>query len=114
MKKSLIALLLVLLVFSLSGCFGFMPTKTSKVVVLEKNIKAVSGGDGGQVYLVQVRHLDTGKIEIMEVKDSLLKLQFNSSDIYFKLKVGSRYKIWYHGIRFGPISEYRNITRAEK
>lgn len=70
----------------------------------------------------RVTNLDTGTSKYLvmtdkgtfENTDSWLELKANSSDIYGKLVPGKKVTITVYGIRFSPMSMYKNIVSLEK
>lgn len=91
----------------LSGC-GYYDEQSSKECVKDKWTKQVSS-DSGQKYLVGMQ---SG--EVYEITDSLVKMRFDSANMFNKLTVGKCYKITYFGWRIPSMSEYRVILRAEE
>jgi hypothetical protein len=79
------------------------------VTVTDKTVKN-TGGDGK--YLVFAED-ESSNIVTFEITDSLLKMRFNSSDVYAGIKVGCTYKFTVGGSRVKLFSWYPNIYRYE-
>lgn len=56
---------------------------------------------------------ENGNIYVFENTDSLLRLKFNSSDIYAKIKEGETYTFTVIGLRIPIFSEYENIIEVK-
>lgn len=66
----------------------------------------VSKGDSGK-YLIFVRIGEEEKV--YQNTDEIMRLKFNSSDIYGKLKIGKSYRFTLIGYRVPFLSWYQNI-----
>jgi len=77
---------------------------------MEKEYKYIKGvGNSGQKYLVGMTNG-----EVFQIKDSIFKWQWRSSDIYNKIEDGLCYDITYFGWRIGFFSTYKNIYTAKE
>lgn len=103
--KTFLALLLVLMLLAEIGPHFLRDTLQ---VTVAKTERVTNLDTGTSKYLVMT---DNGTFENT---DSWLELKTNSSDIYGKLVPGKRVTITVYGIRFSPLSMYKNIARLEK
>jgi hypothetical protein len=55
-----------------------------------------------------------GEILVFEDSDSLLRLKYNSSDFYAKIKIGETYRFTVVGYRIPFLSDSPNIIKIEK
>jgi len=81
-------------------------TGSETITIDEKWQKSV--GDDGQKYLVS-----STDGEVFEITDTFIKMRFDSSDLYAKLKHGQTCKIITQGWRFPFFSDYKNILEAD-
>ena len=65
-------------------------------------------------YLIYTTMEDTGETLVLENTDNLLRLKFNSSDLYAELEEGKTYDVTVVGIRVGIFSWYENILEVEE
>lgn len=56
---------------------------------------------------------ENGDVYVFENTDSLLRLKFNSSDIYGKIKEGDTYTFTVIGLRIPILSKYENIIEIK-
>lgn len=80
------------------------------VTVTDKGIKRA--GKSGDKYLIYTKD-DNNKAEVFEITDSLVAMQFNSSDIYAGLEIGRKYRLKVGGSRNQLLSWYPNIYGYE-
>ena len=79
------------------------------ITIVDKGIKNTS--DSSQ-YLIYGKKLD-GTIETYKISDSWLRGQFDSSNKYGAIQVGTEYRIKLIGIRVPILSWYENIIECE-
>lgn len=79
------------------------------VTVTEKTVK--NGEESGK-YLVFGED-ENGTVHAFEITDTLLRLRFNSSDVYASIKPGNKYKFTVGGSRNNFLSWYPNIYECE-
>ena len=65
-------------------------------------------------YLIYTTMKDTGETLVLENTDNLLRLKFNSSDLYAELEEGKTYDVTVVCIRLGIFSWYENIIRIKE
>ena len=84
--------------------YSFFWADWNTVIVNKTDIKRYNDKD---IYLVYT-NAGTFKIE-----DCWYRMQFSSSDLWGKLRVGKNFRIKYYGWRIGILSQYENITKVE-
>jgi len=103
MKKILIVIMILSILLLTTGCW----TENNKTeCVKEKWIK--NSGSTKQRYMVG---MESGEVYMIE--DSMVKWQWESSDIYNQITEGKCYTITYFWFRNGMMSEYHNILRVK-
>lgn len=80
---------------------------TDEVVTAQVTEKLTKRGTNEDKYLVFTQG------EVFENTDSLLRLKFNSSDIYGRIPDGATCTFLVNGWRFQFLSMYRNILEAD-
>lgn len=107
--KMLLPILLIVIVLLSSIPLSFND-KEYTITVTEKDriVKSKSS------YYLIWGHDENGTEYVFKNDDNFLRLKFNSSDIYGKLKVGESYKITVVGLRIQIFSMYKNIIKYEK
>ena len=115
MKNKVIgAIILMVMLFILTGCSDMEVNtiSTSEIQVTDEIItvtdKWVKRTDERDLYLVGTEN------EVFKIEDNIFVGKFNSSDIYNKIKVGSKYRITTTGVRNNFMSWYRNINTIEE
>jgi hypothetical protein len=105
-KKTIaaVAVASVLAVTTLSGCGNANP-QTVTCTVNDKDRS--TGSKGGSVYRIYTDECDT-----LGVADNWLQGNFNSADLYAKIKVGERYEFDTVGYRNGFMSWFPEITKV--
>jgi hypothetical protein len=103
-KKKIAALVVasILAVTTLSGCGANPQTMTCTVNDKDRS----TGSKGGSVYRVYTDECDT-----LGIADNWFQGNFNSADVYAKIKVGQRYEFDTVGYRNGFMSWFPEITR---
>lgn len=93
-------------------CLGinYYTPKSYTMTVTEKNIKNYSNDSKFLIFT----KLDNGSIRTFEVHDSLIKLRFNSADVYANIATNKKYKVKVIGWRIPFFSEYENIMDIEE
>ena len=94
-----------LAVTTLSGCGNVNP-QTMTCTVSDKDRSSTSKGKS--VFRVYTEECDT-----LGIADNWLQGNFNSSDLYAKIKPGQRYTFQTVGYRNGFMSWFPEITRLE-
>lgn len=102
-KMKLIFLMLGACVI-LAGCSA----QSEDVRVMDKAIKVYCDKGCTSKYLIST---DKG---VFENTDSLIKLKFNSSDVYFYMRINRCYNIKYYWFRNTIFSQYPNIISAQE
>lgn len=105
-KKGLVGLVfLIIAVIGISVVIYHLAyaftTGTGTITVDEKWVK-YSGDDAK--YLVSS---EDG--QVFQITDTIIKLRFDSSNLYAEIDEGSTYDILYQGWRFALLSDYKNI-----
>ena len=114
MRKKIVFALVALL--ALIACIGSIilfnfNDHTVTVTVTDKE-RIVQNNDSR--YLIYTTMEDTGETLVLENTDNLLRLKFNSSDLYAELEEGKTYDVTVVGIRVGIFSWYENILEVEE
>lgn len=102
----IIVLLAILIVKPFDKAFN---TKDVVVTVTEKIVKN-NGGSGK--YLIFGED-ESGTLRTFEITDNILRLRFNSSDVYAVIKTGGKYRFTVGGSRNRFLSWYPNIYEYE-
>jgi hypothetical protein len=89
------------------GKYANKKTVTTKVLDKERVTKSTGDGNISSYYLIFTED-GTYKLE-----DEILYLNFNSSDLYGKIRRDSTYTFEVIGYRIGVISEYPNIVKMQ-
>lgn len=114
MKKILsLIIILVLGLVILTGCTTEVNTISSTelsetdeiIIVTDKWVKRTEDRD---LYLIGTEN------EVFKIEDNIFIGKFNSSDIYNKIKIGSKYRITTTGVRSNLMNWYRNINTIEE
>ena len=82
------------------------------VIVAVLLIKGIKNTSDSSQYLIYGKKLD-GTIETYKISDSWLRGQFDSSNKYGAIQVGTEYRIKLIGIRVPILSWYENIIECE-
>ena len=102
----IIAVIAIVIIYGVlvSPIIAYTTVEEKTVNITKTDIKRTgSGEDSDDQYLV---YTDKGTYKI---QDSVWHWQFESSDIYGKLREGKNYKIKCFGFRIGLFSSYKNI-----
>lgn len=83
-------------------------TKSQDVRVNDKAVKVYCDKGCTSKYLIST---DKG---VFEDTDSLIKFKFNSSDVYFYIRINHCYNIIYYWFRSTIFSQYPNIISAQE
>lgn len=112
LKENLGNIFLIALLSCTIFIFGMAPAlnkvinkRQVTVTVTDKGIK--NDGNHGR-YLIYCEDGD-GDTQVYQIADSILKLRFNSSDIYPNLEIGKTYELTICGERVPILSWYPNI-----
>lgn len=84
--------------------------RTETCTVIEKT-QITAPADSAQPSTYRIATRECG---VMEVGDSLLKLKFNSADVYHSIEVGNIYNMTVIGWRNGFFSLFPTIIEAER
>ena len=84
--------------------------ETVVVTVKDKERIVETGTDSDGYPAVSSKYLIFTDKETFENTDSVLKMKFNSSDVYGALDRGSTYECEVYGWRIPAFSQYRNIV----
>lgn len=83
---------------------------TYTATITEKQIKRYDDSDK---YLIYTK-LSDGTTRVFENTDSMIRMKFNSSDIFAELETGKTYELKAYGFRNGFMSWYENIVSVEE
>jgi len=86
---------------------AFLFASEEELLVVVNRVERVSSDDGGSKYLVFTDD------EVFEITDSFLYLQFASSSLYGKIRVGESHVVRVAGWRLPVASSYRNIVEVK-
>jgi len=101
-------ILFVAIIFAAFFTYGITYALTigeENIIVKEKWTK-FSGDDAK--YLISSKNG-----QVFEISDSLIKMRFDSSNLYSNIESGQSCKIKTQGWRFGFFSDYKNILEAD-
>lgn len=101
-----IALVFVLMVISSVIYYANVESTTITITHKERIVRG-SGDSVSSYYLVYTDR------ETFALKDDLFYGQFNSSDIYGRIKSGDTYRVTALGVRVPFLSWYRNLVSVE-
>jgi len=110
-KKGLIGtiiliLLGVILILGLIGyCLGYALTIGEETITINEKWRKSAGDD--DKYLVSA---EDG--QVFQITDTIIKMRFDSSNLYAKLNEGDKCEIKTQGWRFPFFSDYKNILEA--
>lgn len=108
--KAIIAAVVVLILASilLGSCdYPYWTAKTRTIDITDKaRITSGSNGNTSGKYLIY------SKEGTFEDTDSMMRLKFNSSDVYGQIQVGKRYRCLTYGWRLPFFSNYPNIVKC--
>lgn len=117
LKENLVNIVLAALLSCVVFIFAIAPalnkvwySRQVTVTVMDKGIK--NDGEHGR-YLIYCKD-ETGSTQVYQIVDSILKLRFDSSDMYPNLEIGKTYKLTICGKRVPFLSWYPNIYEYEK
>ena len=85
-----------------------LPAQNKQIYDIVVEDKYVKNYNNNSTYLVVDENNNTYKVE-----DMLIKLKFNSTDIYNSLDVGKKYRITTSGFRIPIFSCYQNINKIQ-
>jgi ssDNA-specific exonuclease RecJ len=114
MKKAIFSIVLIGMLFILSGCSDLQVNTISTseiqeedeiITVTDKWVKRTNDRD---LYLIGTED------EVFKIEDNIFIGKLNSSDIYNKIKIGHTYRITTTGVRSNFMSWYRNINTMEE
>lgn len=115
MKKIILGILVLgITLFALAGCSDLEVNTISTSEIQEEDEiitvtdKWIKRTDERDLYLVGTEN------EVFKIEDNIFIGKFNSSDIYNKIKIGSKYRITTTGARSTFMSWYRNINTIEE
>lgn len=111
MKKVFTVLVVLGLIVSIGFAIAqYFNENTYAVTVTDKQIKRYGESDK---YLIFVK-LDNGELKVFENTDSLVKLKFNSSDVFAQLEENKKYEFRVYGFRNRFLSMYENIIEVSE
>ena len=115
LMKVLIVIILILLIgeIAFSIFLSFSPRMAEENKLYEVVDKYPRQDHDGH-YLVHLRDMESGEIEVAEIRDSLALASFDASDRYANLVVGEVYNFHLAGFRIHFLSEYRYIISYER
>lgn len=111
MKKSIICLGAVLVIISLLISAFAMFNDTTYTVTVTKMERI---NDKSKGYYLIFCEDDQGNYYEFQNRDMLLRGKFNSSTLYNKIKVGSKYEFTVVGMRIPLFSKYQNIIKMKE
>lgn len=80
----------------------------------DKQVKRAHGGENSyDTYLIYI-DLENGKNAVLKIEDSLVEMNFNSSNLYGRIKIGKKYEFLTYGVRSGVFSMYPNIVNIKE
>ena len=100
------------------GIINYNCSKTYVATVNTVDVKYNSfwsekGKAGTSTYMVYTE-LEDGGVRVFRDEDVLMRLKFNSSDIYAQLHAGKKYKFRVIGWRIPLLSKYENIISVDE
>lgn len=101
------------LLVSLTGCQNAVQNAAVQCTVIDKD-RSTSTVDGHSKSVFRIYMEGEGCDDTYGLADNWLIGNFNSSDMYAKLKVGKKYEIDTVGIRNGPLSMFKEITTIKE
>lgn len=114
MKKLIIAGVIAIAAFSLTGCQNLVQNEPVVCTVVDKDRSTESSKNGSKsVFRIYTENCGEDN-ETLGLADNILQGNLRSSDMYAKIKVGETYRFETVGIRNGAFSSFREIVRFTK
>ena len=119
MKKNKLNImpLFIVLIVALIGIITYFTSyndHTYTITITDKERVVTGVGENSSSKYLIFGTDEGGKSKVFENTDTIMRLKFNSSDIYGELEVDSTYEITVVGFRFTIFSCYENIVRFKK
>ena len=111
MKKLITAGVIALAAVTLTGCQNLVQNEPVTCTVTDKDRS--TNKEGGSVFRIYTEGCGSDN-ETLGLADNFLAGNFNSSDMFAKVKVGDTYTFKTVGVRNGFFSSFREITSMTK
>lgn len=111
-SKYYIPIFLIISIVLCCGCIdegSIDPTKTEEITCHVNDKERVTTGYGKTLQSSYMIYTDN---ETFTIEDSLLYVNFHSSDVYGKIEKDHMYNFTVYGFRSGILSSYRNIINV--